>query len=85
MSPKENPFSKDRPDVEVTKLKSSEVEVLNAVTALLREQRRFDRETVTKFKKLFGDRDLSWWIIFAGVGGLVELIRLIADAWTHFH
>jgi hypothetical protein len=89
MSAKENEFLKDRPDAEVPVLKGADVEVINAVTALLKEQRRFDRETVTKFKKLFGDGGLKWWIVGAGVGGAVELLRLTVDVgrflWEHLH
>jgi hypothetical protein len=62
----------------------SYIEVVNAVTVLLREQRHFDRDTFTKFKKLFDDSHLKWWIIAAGVGGIVELLRAIVDLWkTH--
>lgn len=85
MSPKENEYKKDRPNAEVPTLKSADVEVLNAVTTLLREQRLFDRKTVREFKKLFGDRNLTWWIIAAGVGGIVELIRAFVDIWYHYH
>jgi hypothetical protein len=51
MSAKENEFAKDRPDVEVPVLKGVDVEVINAISALLSEQRSFDRQTVTKFRK----------------------------------
>jgi hypothetical protein len=84
-SPRDNPFTKDPGDVPVTALNAPEVQVLNAVTKLLREQRRFDRETVTKFKKLFGDSNLQVWIILAGVGGLVELVRLGLDLYWRYH
>jgi hypothetical protein len=34
----------------------------------------------TFFKELVESSHLKWWIIFAGVGGLCELIRIIIDA-----
>jgi hypothetical protein len=61
-------------------------DLINAMSAMLAEQRksdreqmRFDRETVTTFKTLFDDTPLKWWIIFAGVGGLVDSVRFVAD------
>jgi hypothetical protein len=85
LSRKDNQFTKERPDADVPVLKGPDVEIINAITALLREQRHFDRQTVTKFKKLFGDHNLMWWIIAAGVGGIVELVRGLVDIWFHYH
>jgi hypothetical protein len=53
--------------------------LIHAISALLQEQRRFDRETVPRFKKLFGDSGLKWWIIAAGAGGIVESLRGLVE------
>jgi hypothetical protein len=85
----ENPFLKPPASDSSAQASPQLIEVINAISALLTEQRRFDQQAVTKFKKLFGDSGLKWWIIGAGVGGAVELLRLVADIgrwmWCHFH
>jgi len=58
------------------------VDDINALNKMFKGQ-------VSYFKDLFRESGLKWWIVFAGVGGAVELIRLLIDAgvylWTHYH
>jgi len=80
----ENPFLKPPADDSTVKTPPSLIEVINAVSAMLLEQRRFDRQTFTNFKKLFDESGLKWWIIAAGIGGLCELVRIGADILSYF-
>ena len=85
----ENPFLKPPAEDPAEQTSPQFIEVINAVSAMLLEQRRFDRQTFTTFKRLFDDSGLKWWIIAAGVGGAVELLRLFVDLgrflWCHYH
>jgi len=85
---RKNPYLEDAGDAAVPTIQSESVEIINVMTEsmsrLLNEQRKFDRETVQKLHSLFGDKSLEWWIIFAGVGGLVEGLRLAYDVLHHY-
>ena len=54
------------------------MDALNAYNTAVQNQVRF-------FKELFDDTGLKWWIIGAGVGGVVELMRAVVDVWNHYH
>jgi hypothetical protein len=78
MSPKkENPFLKDPgKDPEVQTI--GNIEVMNAMSAVLLAHGDFHNKTVKELKKMFDDSGLRWWIIAAGVGAIVEALHI---AW----
>jgi len=82
MSPK-NPFLNPPPEGAAEQTPSM-IEVINAISTMLSEQRNFDRQSVTKFRKLFNDTGLKKWVVLAGVGGAVELVRLGWDILQYF-
>jgi hypothetical protein len=79
MSSKKNPYLRD----------PKTVDVMNTLSAVLLAHGKFNEKMFERFKKLFDDAGLKWWIILAGVGGLVEALRIVVDGgvflWTHYH
>lgn len=78
MSPKANPYLKD-PNADPNVQTAANISVINAMSAVLLEHGRANEEMFEKFKKMFDESHLKIWIIGAGVGGGVELIRLFYD------
>jgi hypothetical protein len=76
MSPKKNQFLNDTVADPAT-VQATTIDWLNAYNAAVQNQVRF-------FKELFDDTGLSKWIILAGVGGVVELVRLVLDVLWHY-
>jgi len=40
---------------------------------------------IAELRKVFEDSSLAKWVVLAGIGGLVELIRLIHDIAQYVH
>ena len=40
-------------------------------------------EDIQKFKELFEDSSLGWWIMAAGLGGLAELAHVLWQAFVY--
>ena len=40
-------------------------------------------EDIQKFKELFEDSSLGWWIMAAGIGGLAELAHVLWEAFVY--
>jgi hypothetical protein len=79
MSPKKNPFLDD-PNANPSVQTAANIDVINAMSAVLLQHGRANEDMFERFKKLFDGSGLKLWIVFAGVGGIVELLRLAIDA-----
>jgi hypothetical protein len=80
----DNPYLKD-PNADPKVQTAANIDVMNTLSAVLLEHGRFNEKTFERFKKMFDDTGLKWWIIAAGVGGIVELARGAVDIWNHYH
>jgi hypothetical protein len=91
MSANDNQFLND-PMVDPKVEKAAATEVLNAMSAvsdIILEHGRFYTKLLKDFEKMFKESGVKFWIIFAGVGGVCELARILWDGgvflWTHLH
>jgi hypothetical protein len=69
---------------------AANTEVINAmstVSDIILEHGRFYTRLLKDFEKMFKESGLKFWIIFAGVGGVCEVVRIFWDGgvflWTH--
>jgi hypothetical protein len=87
MSHKDNPYLKD-PNADPAVQTAANIDVMNAMSAVILDHGRHYEKLFEKFKKMFDDSHLRLWIVFAGVGGMVELLRLLVDfgrfLWCHY-
>jgi hypothetical protein len=40
-------------------------------------------EDIQRFKELFEDSSLAWWIMAAGIGGIAELLHVLWQALVY--
>ena len=84
----DNPHLKD-PNADPKVQTAANIDVMNTLSAVLLEHGRFNEKTFERFKKMFDDSRIRWWIIAAGIGGLCEVVRIFVDLGAyvlkHYH
>jgi len=90
MSPK-NKFLDD-PNADPKTQTAANIEVINAMSAVILAHGTHYEEMFEKFKKMFDDSHLKFWIILAGLGGgaaivamVIEAVRAGLDIYLHYH